>query len=290
MIQSYLPFTPTIEASTSYTKNAKEFEITTMLIPIPTCLLAELRTHRTLLWTPDMDFDISDFSINANSDRAIPILNKIKTCQEHPFIPIPSLAQKGMTGNENVPEQTVQQLKDIYTDAVTLAIMSAKRLFSLNMSKQIVNRVLAPFSWSSVVITGDSTAWDAFFHLRTALDVDPSFRVIVFEMKKIYQERVTRSIEYGNISQGHISFCPIDSIEPLQDKLITSASSCARISFNIEKNEELEIHRNRAYKCYTHGHFSVFEHQAFPIDSGKGNLKGWTTCRKLLEDKTLTLF
>lgn len=87
--------------------------LTTFLIEIPTCLLAELRTHRLLRWSD------TDFSINANSDRAIPINKKIELVKEKPYIPIVTLKNKGMSGiEENIDKNIIDEANQLYKKAM----------------------------------------------------------------------------------------------------------------------------------------------------------------------------
>lgn len=268
-------------------------DLITVLLPLPTCLLAELRTHRTLKWTSDFDIQAQDFSINANSDRAIPIEKKIEQIKRHPYFPIPSLANKGMSGIEMMwPDEIVSTLMSGYQWAMEDAIAHARRLIDGDYSKQIVNRLLMPFSWSSIVVTGTQEYWDMFFALRTAAGVDPSFRAIAEDAQLAISKStpVKLDILANELDNWHIAFSEeIDRVGncSLENALNTSASCCARLSFDIERDETQEKHNSRAGMCKTGGHYSVFEHQATPNWSQdpkyESNLRGWILYRKILE-------
>lgn len=285
-----LPEYPRILAdSINWTKN----RLTTFLVVMPTCLLAELRTHRLLKWSD------SDFSINANSDRAIPISTKIEHILEKPYIPIPSLANKGMTAIELVPDDMRNTAKCLYLQSMNNSIEIAKELLKLGFSKQYVNRLLMPYSFSYVVITGDNMAWEHFFNLRTNKDVEPNFRYIAILMQELYSRSFTT---YLKQYEWHIPFkeeayiyardVGNNKIEvPLGDTLKVSGSCCARISYKIQRNETLAKHVDRFDNCVKSGHISIAEHQArvpsifehYFSNKYSSNVNGWVLLRKILE-------
>jgi thymidylate synthase ThyX len=279
-----LPFPVRLLADST---NWTGIRLTSFLIPMPTILISELRTHRLLNWGDDIDF-----SINANSDRAIPIEKKIQMIKEDPYIPIPTMAQKGMSGIEDVSEEDAGKLKREWLKARDNAIESAETLLGIGASKQFVNRILAPFSWSVVVITGDERTWSAFFNLRCKPDVEPNFRTIAYLMKEVYDNS---SPKYLQIGEWHIAFSEEASeFERIQDKLMVSGSCCARVSYNTEREEPLEKHVSRFKSCVESNppHSSVAEHQARVPNSDeysnavlKSNTKGWILLRKILENK-----
>lgn len=274
-----MPVAPIVVADSTYNEGTR---LTSMILPLPTFLLAQLRTHRSLEWGHD-----EDFSVNANSDRAIPIARRIEMVREFPFIPIPSLANPGMTGIEDMPMDKAEMLQALYEGYSIQACKNAETAMKMGASKQFTNRILMPYSWSYVIITGIDLAWMAFFMLRTASDVEPNFRFIAQEMQRMYHKSVPKVLMPG---QWHIAFQDDDAETDTKARLLTSASMCARISFNSEKNESLDKHTARAAQCYNGKHFSVFEHQAQVPEiselmdkSQSGNLPGWKQWRKMLE-------
>jgi hypothetical protein len=152
------------------------------------------------------------------------------------------------------------------------------------------------YSISDVVLTGDYIAFNNFFKLRTTQETEPNFRKIAIEMYELYKNN---SPEHTDL---HIAFKKdIDDnynnlIEQQNEKnklflyYVISSSMCARISYNIEEIEDINKHINRAKTCYTHGHYSVFEHQAIEIEKENrfnkeywSNVNDWVLLRKDLE-------
>lgn len=268
--------------------------LTTFLIEIPTCLLAELRTHRLLRWSD------TDFSINANSDRAIPINKKIELVKEKPYIPIVTLKNKGMSGiEENIDKNIIDEANQLYKKAMLYNMNIVKKLEKLGIHKQYSNRLLMPFSYSNVIITGDELTFKHFFKLRTDKSAEPNIRKIAIEMQELYNKNLyNHKINILDINEWHIAFDnDIDkSIQGL-DRLLVSASLCAKISYNTQDNTDtIEKHLERAKMCYNNGHYSIFEHQARIMtntelfeDWCKSNVKNWILFRKLLEVGELRL-
>jgi hypothetical protein len=278
--------------------NIHESRITSFLFPLPTVLLAELRTHRLLRWSSTDIHDL-DFSINANSDRAIPIEKKIQAVKDFPYLPIPTRANKGMSADEKT-DDTFDNFCDFnYKLAMEQMIYCAEILAINGASKQYVNRLLYPFSWSFVVVTGDNVAWKAFFDLRTKSDVEPNFRQIAKELESIYKYDSTPN--FLKAGEWHLTF--IEEIQELElkikrklslkEKIAVSGSCNARISYDINRDETLEKHLERFQRCVDSGHISITEHQAtsYPniydekeYSKFKSNVNNWVLARKFIEN------
>lgn len=128
--------------------------LTTMLVTFPRFILAELNTHRML-------------SKNSASSRAIPFDKMLKSVGEDPFIPIAwQKDHKGMQGSDYEIHVEHINLNNIeWLEARDSAIEHAKILSTKgNVTKQLCNRLLEPFMWHTVLISG--TEWENFFQLR----------------------------------------------------------------------------------------------------------------------------
>ena len=131
-------------------------ELISVLCTFPRIILAEVNTHRML-------------SKNTSSSRAIPFKKMVEAIKNDPFIPIAwQKEHTGMQGSEYVT-------KDVYIkEAVANWLVSrdnaVKQAEYLNktcqVTKQLCNRLLEPFMWTTMLITGSKEGWDNFFHLR----------------------------------------------------------------------------------------------------------------------------
>lgn len=136
--------------------NQQGDRITTYLLTFPRFILAELNTHRV-------------FSKNSASSRAIPFEKMVKMVEEDPFIPIAwQFDHKGMQGIEYVTEESdfggISARNESWLSARDYAIQQAKDLNSMDTTKQLCNRLLEPFMWHTVLLTG--TEFKNFFELR----------------------------------------------------------------------------------------------------------------------------
>ena len=153
--------------------------VTTFLLTFPRFILPELNTHRM-------------FSRNSASSRAIPFEKMVKMVEEDPFIPIAwQKNHKGMQGTEYITdENAIKCLNSMWLDGKEQAIHTAKNLYrgaykmvadrdvdgnllrglvsedipDTGVTKQICNRLLEPYMWVTMLITG--TEFENFFELR----------------------------------------------------------------------------------------------------------------------------
>ncbi len=153
--------------------------LTSLLITFPRIILAEVNTHRML-------------SKNTSSSRAIPFEKMIQSVEKDPFIPIAwQKNHKGMQGTEYITdENAIKCLNSMWLDGKEQAIHTAKNLYrgaykmvadrdvdgnllrglvsedipDTGVTKQICNRLLEPYMWVTMLITG--TEFENFFELR----------------------------------------------------------------------------------------------------------------------------
>ena len=145
--------------------NPQGDRLTSVLVTFPRIILSEINTHRM-------------FSRNTSSSRAIPFEKMVEAVQNDPFVPIAwQKHHSGMQGNEYVenPNYCVQE----WLKTRDLVIEQAERLYTGSgidsgtaydgqpqVTKQLCNRLLEPFMWTTMLITGSKEGWDNFFSLR----------------------------------------------------------------------------------------------------------------------------
>jgi len=129
-------------------------ELISVLCTFPRIILAEVNTHRML-------------SKNTSSSRAIPFEKMLKAIEENPFIPIAwQKDHKGMQGTEYHTEEDSEYSISTWLDARDRAVQQAILLNSYGTTKQLCNRLLESFMWTTMLITGSREGWDNFFNLR----------------------------------------------------------------------------------------------------------------------------
>lgn len=168
--------------------NPQGDRLTSLLITFPRILLSEVNTHRML-------------SKNTSSSRAIPFNKMIEAIENNPFIPIAwQKEHTGMQGYEYIiDEELINQCRLNWLGAKDKAIQFAKDAnYNLQVTKQLCNRLLEPFMWTTMLITGSKEGWNNFFNLRC-----PSYEFETLEKGKLIFKSWEEAIrECSNISKN----------------------------------------------------------------------------------------
>lgn len=267
--------------------------LTTLELEYPRFIHAELMTHRV-------------FSRNAASSRAIPIERTIELIKENTAMPIHWGAnQPGMSADNQVDDVTKATARQVWYEARDAAIAKAQKLQALGLHKQIVNRILEPFSHIKVIVS--STEYDNFYELRRHKDAQPEIHELA---DRAYDAMEASTPEVLQFNDWHVPYVPTkqnknwkhpldgsgvmarsyydpdtgDEIDYVQ-ALKISASCCAQVSYrkldaSLEKANAIF---DRLYKSKPL-HASPFEHQAQVNHSrNSGNFRGgWIQFREML--------
>ena len=234
--------------------------ITTLELIYPRFIHSEFMTHRM-------------FSRNASSSRAIPIHRLIEEATVTPTHWMPN--GKGMVNNAEITDATEVAKYEAYWElARTDSISNALYLEELGLHKQIVNRLLEPFSFIKVVVT--ATDWDNFFKLRLADDAEPHMRDLAKAMKDA-MDKVAPVVGFI-----HAPYCEEGYKTPTH-----SAARCARVSYNKHdgtkpsSDDDIKL----AGTLMEGHHMTPFEHFCYATskDSYHANLKGWYSHRYKIE-------
>ena len=248
--------------------------LTTMEVRYPRFIHSELMTHRV-------------FSRNAASSRAIPIRKMIDAVREEPALPLWwGRNQAGMQAEVEIDAPTRALAEAEWRQALQDALAHAERLASaeINLHKQLVNRILEPFAWITVILT--ATEWTNFFTQRTHDDAQPELRHIARMMLAAYRASEPRLLGEG---EWHTPLILPDeeALLPLDERLKISVARCARVSYLTHEGardhgKDLELYE-RLLGGGANGHWSPFEHVATPLRDRagwSGNFRGWEQYRK----------
>lgn len=278
-----LPFEPKVLAHSK----SHAGEVFSVLLPINKELLAELRTHRVLSQAQGeiISTELNDInlSVNANSSRAIPVSKQIDMAMTKPYMPHWSGKKKGMQGELNLSQDLIDEADAVWLKMRDEIIDRVEELESIGIHKQEASRPLSAFTWATVIVTADASAWQLFFDLRcpmyqhsvttfrsrqeafefSNLNIPnssyaaPGIQVIAERVYDLYRESRPK---YLNPGEWHIVFD--DTSLALDARLYTSMSKCAKISYdNQDKPEELSKHIDRATRLIQAKHWSTAEHQ-----------------------------
>lgn len=149
--------------------------LSTLLVRMPRCILAEFNTHRV-------------FSRNSASTRAIPTLKLIEQVETDPFIPFVWGANaKGMQSVSTVADPPACEYS--WLKARDAAVTQARRLVSLGLHKQFAGRILEPFMWHLALVS--STEWNNFLALRDHKDAEPHMQMLAREIRGCLEDPTT---------------------------------------------------------------------------------------------------
>lgn len=220
--------------------------LTTLEITYPRCVHAEMLRHRV-------------FSRNTASSRAIPIAKVIEQVETNPFIPIHwGAAQGGMQAYQEVCEEDQDAAEEEWLTARSAAVYYAKMLVERGLHKQVVNRILEPWVWTTEIISG--TQWSNFFHLRCHEAAEPHCRKIAEMIRDAIAESTPKIL--GPL-EWHIPMAEDLQDESLPVKLAVATGRLARVSYlthNGERDiaEDIKLHQ----RLIDSGHMSPTEHCA----------------------------
>ena len=250
--------------------------LTTALLTVPRIVLAEVNTHRML-------------SKSSASSRAIPVAKKIAQVSSDLFVPEAfGKNQKGMQHGEVLDEYGQEYARTVWNDAAHSAISSAKALSALEVHKQLANRVLEPFAWHTMFLTG--TDWSNFFNLRVNPDAQGEFSKGAAMLKEAYDESKPVMKQVGG---WHLPLVDKEDVRPgimLAEQWVKiSAARCARVSFlthegKRDTDEDLALYE----RLLKSGHMSPLEHVARPMTSEELHLfalpkKRWNGSRFVIQ-------
>lgn len=246
--------------------------ITTFELVYPRFIHSEFMTHRV-------------FNRNASSSRAIPTSKFIEQVRNEPVMPSHwGKNQKGMQAFEELSEDQRSDAIFIWNQAASSAATYAEMLRRGQVHKQIVNRILEPFTHIRVVVT--STSWANFYGLRDHVDAQPEIRLLAQAMKKAHEESVPQKLKKGDWhlpyirridcinSYDHCKYQRVTCDKPSDEEVLglllkVSAARCARASYNNFEGRPSTIEEDLGLfaKLVENQpiHASPTEHQATPM-------------------------
>ncbi len=276
--------------------------ITTFQLRYWRAIHAELMTHRV-------------FSRNAGSSRARPSKAIIEQVAHDPWGPIVwGLNEPGMQANNVADIDVEMQSLWSWRNIAKRAANSATVLLNLGLHKQIVNRVLEPFTYIDVVVT--ATDYANWFALRLDKDAQPEIQQLAQAMKDAMDLSEPVLLNPGEWHLPYITYSDFHSVDnyllfhgknicPQQRlKLFKkiSAARCARTSYKAFDGKVASIDDDLSlFDKLMSGdlkHASPTEHQATPdyinYWDGEsefvspwlhGNFKGWIQFRKTIPNE-----
>jgi hypothetical protein len=245
-------------------------------------VLAELNTHRV-------------FSRNSASSRAIPVDTMIGRIAGDAAWPVSWPAeQPGMQGGAELEGVDLLEAQEVYDD-VRRFTRSRVSAYVENhpdrehrLHKSVLNRLLEPFLWHTVIIT--ATEWDNFFGLRCHPLAQPEIRLAAEKIREAIEASTPAELQGDRLGgDWHAPYAT--STVGMTSRLIESAARCAWVSTaSHDGDHSYEACERMVRRLATAEpmHASPFEHQARPMlhepkDVQIGNLRGWRQLRHEVE-------
>ncbi len=244
--------------------------LTTLEVRFPRFVLSEFNTHRV-------------FSKNSASSRAVPTNRMIERVLQDPAMPLEwGVNKPGMSASESLAPAQAEEAKREWLRARDSAVEHVRVMQQFNVHKQVINRMLEPYMWHTVIVT--ATEWDNFFLLRCSPAAQPEIRAAAESMRAAFATSTPRSLTEG---EWHLPLVQDDERDiPIEDLKMISAARCARVSYlthdgrrDIAKDVEL------CERLLGERHLSPFEHVATPSTDTTfhANFRGWVQMRKAIE-------
>jgi thymidylate synthase ThyX len=246
--------------------------LTTLRVTMPRFVLAEFNTHRV-------------FSRNAGSSRAISVKRRLAAISANPVLPVEwGIEQKGMQASAQLTQDDADLAERIWRAAAQSASWSASQLAELGVHKQVVNRLLEPFSWVDAIVT--STEWDNFFRLRLSSEAQPEMHAVAAAMREALHASVPTVMPWGGWHLPTITDEDRGAITDFEDLCYVAAGRLARVSYEAV-GKSWASDRDLARSLVRSGHWSPFEHVAVArqgrADRCRNFLKDWDQLRALLD-------
>ena len=253
--------------------------LTTIQLRYPRLVHSEFNTHRV-------------FSRNASSSRAIPVAKMIEQVRNDPAAPYVWTTNKpGMQGDVVTDPELIAKYDQMWIEAANQAADNAEVLMGEGLHKQVVNRILEPFQWISVIVT--ATEWANWFELRNHKDADPTIKRLAEVMLAAMEASEPKHLIAG---EWHLPYVSKEekSALPIATLVKISAARCARVSYLTHDGEFPDVDKDIALYERLVGsrplRASPIEHQARVINLNNdeiglnGNFSPlWVQHRKLLE-------
>lgn len=257
---------------------------------------AELMTHRV-------------FSRNAGSSRARPSQGIIDQVYNDPWGPLHwGKNEAGMQASQELSAEEIAQAKHNWRTLAAKVAQGAQNMLNNGLHKQVVNRVLEPYTYIDVLVT--ATDYNNWFALRDDDAADPTIRDLAVRMRQARDASTPQLLSlkqwhmpYINSEDGAAAFAYLGedaSAEEVNALLLQiSVARCARISYKAfdgtasSIDKDLDLYNKLLASAPLHA--SPAEHQALPDHligdhlwahpKEHGNFTGWRQYRKMLPNE-----
>lgn len=264
--------------------------LTTVQFTIVRWVLSEFNTHRS-------------HSRNSASSRAIPVSKQLDKVRSDPAWPI--FWGSELRGMQSGPELEGQDLIDaqlLFQDVWEFTTSRLKQYLDshgdVRLHKSLLNRLLEPFMWHTVIATATDAGWANFFAQRATQFsplAQPEIAAAADLILEAYQNSEPRELDYYDWHTPYVTIGEVLGLELGEDSIEimkkVSVARSARVSYLTHDGvrdirEDIALY-DRLVKAEP-PHWSPLEHVAQPamwhemMKVVPGNLTGWKQLRHLL--------
>ena len=151
-------------------------ELVTFIVTYPRIIHAEMCRHRA-------------FSRNTSSSRAIPFSKTESDLKDNCFVPIAwQKKHSGMQGDYYFKGIEAETFEREWLNIKNNVITDAMRLHAKELTKQLTNRLVEPFTWTTEIITTSLPGLLNFFELRC-----PKYKYYLVDREGNPIEQIARS-------------------------------------------------------------------------------------------------
>lgn len=242
--------------------------LTTFQLKFWRAILPEITRHRV-------------FSFCVRSSRANPTINLINQVKNTPYGPSHwGMNQKGMVADNELTGKALELAQYTWKVAAKTMADCAESLKDAEVHKQVVNRLLEPFTYSDMVLAG--TDFDNFFDLREAPDAQPEIRELALAMHKELDTSTPVELKEG---EWHLPYISAEDKKKADiDTLCkVSCARCARVSYKaFDGSSSIDKDLALFNRLKDSKHWSPMEFVATPSGSNykESNYKGWNQYRR----------
>jgi hypothetical protein len=262
-------------------------------------VLAEFNTHRV-------------FSRNSASSRAIPVEKQLTRVAADPAWPIAWTSEpQGMQGGTELVGSDLLDAHQMFLDIHGATVRRIEEYLeahpdkSTRLHKSLINRLMEPFMWHTVVVT--STEWDNFFHQRASEFsplAQPEIQATADAMLEAMRTSYPTELDFGQwhlpyIDQtdwDHPDFSDSPTVEVQLILKKVSVARCARVSYlthDGKRDYQEDVTLFDRLIGASPMHASPLEHVATPATHGEieignvsGNFFGWHQYRHSIKPHT----
>lgn len=264
--------------------NQQGNRLTTMELCFWRPMLAEFNTHRS-------------HSRNSASSRAIPVVKQLEKLRKNPAFPLVwASEQKGMQGGAELTGDDLDDAKALFENVYMHTLEAVTQYVhwhpideegKARLHKSLLNRLLEPFMWHTVIASATDAGWANFFQLRSSYFTElaqPEIMVVADLAWDAYQASEPTLLQVGEWHTPYILAGEYEAFDVEIRKQVSVARS-ARVSYLTHegvRDPQEDVAMYGRLVAAVPRHDSPMEHVATPALRGEetpGNFDGFHQLR-----------